>query len=160
MEKTKALDDFTIVQLGLIVRDLETTKHQVAEFLGVEVPPTVESGDYAVTQTVYDGQPAPDAACQMAFFYFGNLQVEFIQPNEAPSVWRDQLEQRGEGLHHIAFQVKGMKRYVHDLEALGIPMVQKGEYRRGNGRYAYFDARKTLRMFFELLESDEEGNQK
>ena len=36
-----------------------------------------------------------------------------------------------------------------------IPMVQKGEYRRGNGRYAYFDARDTLKQFFELLESDE-----
>lgn len=151
----KILDDYSIVQLGLIVRDLETTKKQVAEFLGVEVPPTVGSGDYAVTKTEYEGQHAPDAACQMAFFHFGNLQVEFIQPNEAPSIWRDQLEQRGEGMHHIAFQVKGMKRCVMNLEGAGIPMVQKGEYRRGNGRYAYFDARQTLKMFIELLESDE-----
>ncbi len=151
----KTLDDFRIIQLGLIVRDLQTTKQQVAEFLGVEVPPTVGSGDYAVTQTVYRGQPAPEATCQMAFFQFGQVQVEFIQPNEAPSVWREHLENCGEGLHHIAFQVNGMTKYIQNLEAFGLPVAQKGEYRRGNGRYAYFDARDTLKMFFELLESDE-----
>lgn len=151
----KTLDDFGIVQLGFIVEDLEATKKDVAEFLGVEVPPTVESGDFAVTRTEYKGQPAPGAACHMAFFYFGNLQVEFIQPNEAPSVWRQHLIENGEGFHHIAFQVKGMTKYIQNLEAFGIPMEQKGEYRRGNGRYAYFDARKTLKTYFELLESDE-----
>ena len=153
MEKLLQTDQ--IVQLGLIVRDLETTKRKVAAFLGVEVPPTVTSGEYEVTQTVYRGQPAPEAECRMAFFYFGNLQVEFIQPNDAPSVWREHLETRGEGLHHIAFAAKGMQRCIERLEADGYPMVQKGEYRGNNGRYAYFDATDTLKMFFELLESDE-----
>ena len=149
------INDFTVVQLGLIVRDVETTKRQVAEFLGVEPPPTIGSGEYEITQTEYRGKPAPDAACQMAFFQFGNLQVEFIQPNEAPSTWRDHLEEKGEGLHHIAFQVKGMERHIISLDSLGIPMTQKGEYGSGTGRYAYFDARETLKMFFELLESDD-----
>lgn len=156
----KTLDNFTVVQLGLIVRDLETTKQQVAAFLGVEVPDTVASGDYTVTQTEYRGEPAPEAACEMAFFYFGNLQVEFIQPNEQPSIWREFLDEKGEGLHHIAFQVNGMKTYIDRLEGFGVPMVQKGEYRRGNGRYAYFDARETLKMYFELLENDESGEGK
>ena len=149
------VDDSTIIQLGFIVRDLEKTKQDVAAFLGVEVPPTVHSGEYSVTQTEYMGQPAPRAGCEMAFFYFGNLQVEFIQPNEEPSVWRQHLEEKGEGMHHVAFKVKGMKECIAQVEGAGIPMVQKGEYRNGNGRYAYFDARETLKMYFEFLETDE-----
>lgn len=149
------LDDHTIVQLAVVVRDLEKTKKDVADFLGCEVPPSVDSGEYCVTQTVYHGHPAPEAACHMAFFHFGNLQVEFIQPNEYPSVWSEFLNEKGEGLHHIAFQVKGMQMYIDRLALAGLPMVQKGEYRRGNGRYAYFDARETLKFYFELLECDE-----
>ena len=138
------LDDTSLVQIGFVVRDLEKTKVQVARFLDVPVPPSVHSGEYAITKTEYKGQPAPDASCMMAFFYFGNLQVEFIQPNEAPSVWRDHLETKGEGIHHLAFQVKGMTKYIKNCEDWGMTLEQKGEYRRGNGRYAYMNALEDL----------------
>ena len=149
------IDDTTIIQLGFVVNDLDATKKEVARFLGVDVPPSVHSGEYAITQTTYKNEPAPEASCHMAFFYFGNLQVEFIQPNDVPSVWRDFLETKGEGFHHMAFKAKGMTKYIKNLEDWGMNTVQKGEYRQGNGRYAYFDATKTLKMFVELLESDE-----
>ncbi len=145
----------TIVQIGFIVRDLEKVKKQAARFLDVPVPPTVTSGEYQVTQTVYHGQPAPDAQCQMAFFYFNGLQVEFIQPNDAPSVWRDHLERYGEGIHHLSFQVKGMEQVIGQCQAWGMTLEQKGEYRNGNGRYAYLNALEDLKIFVELLESDE-----
>lgn len=149
------VNDSTIIQIGFIVENLEETKQKVAKFLDVPVPETVNSGEYAVTQTVYRGQPAPDAKCYMAFFYFGNLQVEFIQPNEAPSAWREFLETKGEGMHHFAFKAKGMTQYIQQIEEQGYPLLQKGEYRGGNGRYAFLDSVKDLKFFIELLESDE-----
>lgn len=156
----RPLDDINLAQIGFIVKDVEKAKQEVAKFLGVPVPPTVSSGEYSTTQTVYRGNPAPEAACQMAFFYFGDLQVEFIQPNEAPSVWRDFLETKGEGIHHLAFNVKGMTHYIKNLEDFGLNVEQKGEYRLGNGRYAYFDASDTLKTFIELLERDEVKEEK
>ncbi|MEA5014782.1 MAG: VOC family protein [Candidatus Limiplasma sp.] len=152
---TCPLPNTEIAQIGFVVRDLEKTKQQVARFLGVEVPPTVSSGEYAVTQTVYKGEPAPDTACTMAFFYFGNVQVEFIQPNEGPSVWRDFLETKGEGVHHFAFRVQGSQEYTRRCEEWGMVMEQKGEYRGGNGRYVYMNALEDLKIFIEMLESDE-----
>ena len=148
------LDDTALAQIGFVVKDLEKTKQEVARFLGVPVPPTVSSGEYPVTKTEYHGQPAPETQCEMAFFYFGNLQVEFIQPNEAPSVWREFLETKGEGVHHFAFKANGMARCAENLEKWGMGLTQKGEYRNGNGRYAYFDANDSLKIFIELLESD------
>ena len=147
-------NDSTIIQIGFIVENLEETKHKVAKFLNVPVPQTVNSGEYAVTQTEYRGQPAPEAQCYMAFFYFGNLQVEFIQPNDAPSAWREFLETKGEGMHHLAFKAKGMKKDIQNFDDFGYPLLQKGEYRGGNGRYAFFDTIKDLKFFIELLESD------
>ena len=85
-------------QVGFIVKDIEETKRKWAAFLGVEVPETQPCGDYAVTQTVFEGKPAPEADSLLAFFDVGpGLQLELIQPNEAPSTWRNFLNEHGEG---------------------------------------------------------------
>lgn len=149
------LEDIHLAQIGFIVKDIEKTKLEFARFFDVPVPPTVNSGEYAVTKTEYRGRPAPDAECRMAFFYFGDLQMELIQPNDAPSAWREQLEQHGEGLHHLAFNVKGMQVNIENCENWGMKLIQKGEYRRGDGRYAFLDASDSLKMVVELLERDE-----
>lgn len=149
------LQDTRLAQIGFIVKDIEKTKQEFARFFDVPVPPTVNSGEFAVTQTQYRGEPAPQAQCQMCFFYFGDLQMELIQPNEAPSAWREHLERHGEGLHHLAFNVKGMQMNVEHCEKWGMKLIQKGEYRRGDGRYSFLDASDSLKMVVELLERDE-----
>lgn len=154
------IPDTRLAQIGFIVKDIEKTKQEFARFFDVPVPPTINSGEYAVTQTEYRGQPAPEAQCQMAFFYFGDLQMELIQPNDVPSAWREQLEQHGEGLHHLAFNVKGMQMQIACCEQWGMKLLQKGEYRRGDGRYAFLDASDSLKMVVELLERDEPNTAK
>lgn len=149
------LEDVRLAQIGFLVKDIEKTKQEFARFFDVPVPPTVNSGEYAVTKTEYRGQPAPEAQCQMTFFYFGDLQMELIQPNEAPSAWREYLEEHGEGLHHLAFNVKGMQKRIELCEDWGMRLLQKGEYRHGDGRYAFLDATDTLKLVVELLERDE-----
>ncbi len=142
-----------LAQVGFIVRDIETTKRKWAAFLGVDVPETQPCGDYAVTQTVYEGRPAPAADALLAFFDVGpGLQIELIQPNEAPSTWRDFLDTHGEGMHHLAFQVRDSKAQVANAEAAGLRLVQHGTYGDGNGEYNYLDASE-LKCIVELLES-------
>lgn len=62
------------------------------------------------------------------------------------------LHRVGEGVHHIAFQVKGMQSAVDDFESRGVSLTQKGEYT--GGRYAYLDAAEKLGVDIELLEND------
>ena len=149
------IKDTRLAQIGFIVKDIEKTKLEFARFFDVPPPPTINSGEYAVTQTEYRGEPAPEAECQMTFFYFGDLQMELIQPNNVPSAWREHLETHGEGLHHLAFNVKDMKMHINHCEQFGMKLLQKGEYRRGDGRYAFLDASDSLKMVVELLERDE-----
>ncbi len=143
-----------VTQVGIIVKDIEITRQKYARFLGVPVPPIIDGGDYAITQTTVCGQPAPYANCQMAFFDAGpNLQIELIQPNEHKSTWRDFLDEHGEGVHHIAFAVKNTDEKIAACEELGIPCVQRGKYGSGTGEYTYLDARGDLKCFIELLEN-------
>lgn len=142
-----------VAQVGFIVKDVEETKKKWAEFLGVEVPPTQPIGDFAVTQTQFQGEPAPEAYCWMAFFDVGpGLQLELIQPNDKPSTWRNFLVEKGEGIHHVAFQVKDSAACVANAEAAGLKLVQKGTYGDGSGEYNYLDAPE-LKCIVELLES-------
>ena len=137
--------------IGMIVSDIETAKIKVAQFHGVEVPPTVGAGDYAVTKTIYKGNPAPDASCQMAFFNLDNIQLELIEPNKADSTWHDHLVQHGEGMHHLGFIVDDFFAYVEKMKQAGYELTQWGYYGSGDGAYAYFDCTKDLKMYIELL---------
>lgn len=142
-----------VAQVGLIVKDVEESKKKWAKFLGVDVPATQPIGDYAVTGTEFNGKPAPNAYCWMAFFDVGpGMQLELIQPNDEPSTWRNYLEEKGEGIHHIAFQVKDSKTAVANAEAAGLKRVQRGVYGDGSGEYNYFDA-PDLKCVIEILES-------
>ena len=85
-----------VAQVGFIVKDIEETKRKWAAFLGVDVPETQPCGDYEITQTVFEGKPAPKANSLLAFFDVGpGLQIELIQPNEEPSTWRNFLNEHG-----------------------------------------------------------------
>jgi catechol 2,3-dioxygenase-like lactoylglutathione lyase family enzyme len=142
-----------VAQIGFIVKDVEASKKKWADFLGVEVPPTQPIGDYAVTQTEFMGKPAPEAYCWMAFFEVGpGMQLELIQPNDKPSTWRNFLVEHGEGIHHVAFQVKDSKACRANAEAAGLKLVQRGIYGDGSGEYNYFDAPE-LKCIVEILES-------
>ena len=81
---------------------------------------------------------------------------ELIQPNEASSTWRNYLNEHGEGIHHVAFNIQGMKmpEAVKRCEDFGMTLEQKGEYGDASGRYVYMNAYKDLKCIVELLESD------
>jgi len=143
-----------IIQVGLIVKNVEKTKKKWAEFFGVPVPPTVDSGDYKITQTRYKGKGAPKAKCKMAFFDAGpGMQLELIEPNGEKSTWRNFLDKHGEGIHHIAFKVNDTEKILKTCEKAGIECVQQGKYGDGGGEYAYLDTVKNLKCIVELLES-------
>lgn len=147
------LQNNRLAQVGFVCRDIEKTKREFAEFLGLPVPETVGCGDYRVTQTEFKGVAAPDANCVLAFFNLPNVQLELIQPNDASSVWHDDLEKNGEGFHHLAFNADGMQKHITAMAGAGLELVQKGEYGSGDGRYAYFKGG-LLGTTIELLESD------
>jgi 4-hydroxyphenylpyruvate dioxygenase-like putative hemolysin len=84
--------------------------------------------------------------------HFGALDIELIEPDNEPSTWREFLDEHGEGFHHLAFSVKGMAQHTTNLEALGMPLIMKGEFT--GGRYAYFDSNPSLKFILELLEHD------
>ncbi|MCL2355735.1 MAG: VOC family protein [Defluviitaleaceae bacterium] len=140
------------VQVGILVHDIEKTGDAYAALLGTERPAWNWTGTREEALTEFRGAPSEARAKLMFFPVGGNMTIELIEPDSHPSTWREDLDKNGEGVHHLAFVVKGMKQVVARLEANGIPLIQKGEY--PGGRYAYMDSNSQLKTLLELLEND------
>jgi len=140
-----------VAQIGIVVPDIEAAARAWAQVFGLPVPPIIVTDPLEKAQTEYRGEPTA-AQAKLAFFRFENIDIELIEPISAPSTWREQLEQHGPSLHHIAFRIQGMAATRGALEEHGIRLVQRGEYT--GGRYAYLDALGPLGVVLELLEND------
>ena len=91
----------------------------------------------------------------MKFFETPSVQIELIQPDDTPSVWRQFLNEKGEGLHHIAFRVKSADEAIKAMEGKGYPVMQRGLYGDASGQFAYMDTQGDLKIILELLENFE-----
>ncbi len=140
----------TVAQIGILVHDIEKTAKVYSEFLGVE-PKFVTTDAYNQAETNYLGSPS-EARAKLAFFSVGpSLDIELIEPDEHPSTWRHDLDKNGEGIHHIAFFIKGMDEKVMVLNQKNMPLLQRGKYT--GGEYSYIDATDDLKIVLELLEN-------
>jgi methylmalonyl-CoA/ethylmalonyl-CoA epimerase len=148
---SEVLSSKVICQVGLVVRDVEKSARAYADLFGVETPSWSMTDPEPVAHIQYRGEPTP-ARAKLAFLQLGSVALELIEPVGGPSTWREFLEANGEGVHHIAFRIKGMSEQVALLQRKGMPLVQRGEY--SGGRYAYIDSVSQLGVILELLEND------
>src|SRR5690606_32682360 len=99
------LNTNVITQIGILVNDIEAVSQKYADFFGVDKPEIIITDAVDIAQTEYNGQPS-EARAKLAFFHMGSLDLELIEPDRHPSTWREHLDRHGEGVHHIAFQIK------------------------------------------------------
>jgi methylmalonyl-CoA/ethylmalonyl-CoA epimerase len=147
----QTLGTTTVTQVGVIVADIEAKANAWAAVLGVPVPDIIITDGFDMAQTEYEGEDSK-ARAKLAFFNLGQVDLELIEPIDGPSTWKDQLDQHGDSLHHIAFVIDGMQEKVAYLNTKGVPLIQRGEYT--GGRYAYVDGTGPLGLILELLEND------
>ncbi len=142
-----------IVQIGIVVRDVEKYAKSYAEFFGVPVPEVIISETEDKARTQYHGQPTK-ARVKQAFFHFDNIVIELLEPVGAPSTWQEFLDRNGEGVHHIACEIKDMDAHTASMRERGVDVVQQGRWTTyTGGRYAYFDSNAQLAVMLELLEN-------
>lgn len=146
------LGTHVITQIGILCHDIERTARAWGDFFG-QAYTISQSGPQEEAQTLYNGEPTP-ARCLQAFFHLGDVEIELIQPDESPSVWREDLDKNGEGLHHLAFWVKGTDGVLRKLEGAGMRTRMVGQW--STGRYAYVDAFDSLKILLETLENTAE----
>ena len=130
---------------AVVVKDLEKTARRL-ETLGIGQfvhgqPPAGAEGLF------FQGKPL-ESDFKALIIRIGNMSLEFIQPDNKPNPWTEFLKTRGEGIHHIGFQVKDVEKEVNRLTGLGAEVPFYGKI---NGKIgaAYVDL-KLANLFLEL----------
>ena len=146
-------------QIAFVTHDLERT---IASWHAIGAGPfdlldlSALFADPVRCPRTYRGAPARDEF-RIATGFLGNNQIEIIQPtNDAPGVFREGLELRGEGQHHIQTLVCPVDAALYDATAAGY--IANGfelmaTITQANGlRVAFFDSVSRLGFFLELVE--------
>lgn len=142
--------DKKVTQVAVIVKDIDKARDAWAQILGVKAPEVSVAESHFSRPTLYMGNPS-DAKAKLAFFAMDNLQIELIQPLGGKSTWQEFLDKNGEGIHHMAFQVKNIDGIEKEFALLNMPTVQRGGW--DGGAYSYIDSSKEIGCILELLEN-------
>ena len=128
-----------IDHIGIVVQDIEAALQVYQKALGL---------------TLTHVQEMPDEAVCTAFLPVGESEVELVQPITADSGVARFLAKRGEGVHHICFEVDDIEAALQDLAARGIELIDEKPRQGVMGRVAFVHPRSAHGVLVELLERE------
>lgn len=139
------------LQLGFVVADLQQAMKHYVEVLGIGPWQiyTIEAPE--LTNTTVHGKPEP-YSLKLGVAQVGNVQWELIQPLTGRSVYREFLDSKGGGLHHILVQVEDYDAAVKRLTDRGMGVLMSGTWR--GATFAYTDTEKSLGTVIEFFKGD------
>lgn len=128
-----------ISHLGVAVKNLEESREFYRSVLGLESSDPITSEDGTMQASLVD---------------VGGTIIELLQPVGSEGVMAKFLEKRGEGFHHICYEVDDIRAEIESLTARGIKVI--GEPEEGvEGLAVFLHPRGTHGMLVELVEKKE-----
>ena len=126
-----------INHIGIAVKSIERAK-SVFELLGVKV-----EGEEVVE----------DQKVRVAFIPVGESRIELLEPTSEDSPVAKFLEKRGEGIHHIAFQVDNISEALDKLKKEGIKLIDEKPRKGAHGTLiAFIHPKSTNGVLIELCQ--------
>ena len=118
-----------ITQVAIAVYDVRMVAENYWNMLGIGPWDIYEWESPLVRDRKYYGKPAW-AKERIGFAQVGAVQLELVQPVDGPSIYRDFLEEHGEGIHHLQFQVKDVDWVAEILAKEGFPQYAEWTFWR------------------------------
>ena len=134
-------------QIGIVVRNIDETIKYYEKVFGFG-PFEIREVDYPTA--TYFGKPAGYRG-KRAFFYLGPIQIELIELKDGKTIHEDFLQEKGEGIQHIAFEVKDLEEGKRKAEEAGLKVIQSFTRPDGSG-FAYLDSDRIGGVPFELIQ--------
>ncbi|MDP6100133.1 MAG: VOC family protein [Dehalococcoidia bacterium] len=134
-----------VLQVCVVVKDVEQTTENYQRVVGIGPWKVFTVGPPTLSGTL---RGKPEAySMKIALARVGDIAWELIEPLEGPSIYREFLEQKGEGLHHIKFAVDDHDKSVAEFAGHGIGVLMGGAMEsRG---YSYMDTESVLGFILE-----------
>ena len=94
-----------------------------------------------------------DQKVKVAGFKVGDATIEFLEPTDHDSPLTKFLEKRGNGIHHITFEVENLQDTMDLLRAKGFTLIdEKARKGAGNKKIAFLHPNSFNGILIELCE--------
>ena len=127
-----------IHHVAVIVRDLEASLGLYRDKLGLDVE--------SVMNMEYDH-------VTIGFLPVGDTKIELVQPTDNTTGSARFLESKGEGFHHVCFEVPDIQAALDGLAAMGLTLVDVAPRKGGEGPVAFIHPKSCHGVLVELIEA-------
>jgi methylmalonyl-CoA/ethylmalonyl-CoA epimerase len=130
--------------VGIVVSDTAEAVRMYAALFGLRAEPTLEVEREGVRLTFLRPAVGDDATT-----------VELLEPTRDDTGVARFLERRGEGMHHVCFEVDDVQREIGRLAELGYQVLDQQPRRGAHGeRLAFVHPKSTRGVLIELYERE------
>ncbi|GAC1664260.1 MAG: methylmalonyl-CoA epimerase [Candidatus Limnocylindrales bacterium] len=124
--------------VALIVASIEDTLGLWRDLLGLRL------------ETIMD---IPQDRVRIAFLGVGESKVELVQPTDETTGVGRFLASKGEGFHHVCFEVTNLAETLLRLEIDGLELIDSAPRRGAEGPVAFIHPRSCHGVLVELIEA-------
>ncbi|PYZ94382.1 methylmalonyl-CoA epimerase [Salipaludibacillus keqinensis] len=130
--------------IGIAVESIEKTAAFYANHFHINVEKIAE---------------VPDQGVRVAFLPLGNCKIELLEAIDESSSIHSFIKKRGEGLHHLAFEVDNVQQRLDQLKTEGIRLIDEQPKQGANGNpIAFLHPKSTHGTLLELCEELDHTN--
>lgn len=127
-----------IEHIGIAVKNLDEAISYYEKILGLEC--------YAIEEV-------KDQKVKTAFFKVGDTKIELLESTDPEGPIGKFIEKKGEGIHHIAFAVKGLDDALKETEENGIRLIDAKPRKGAEGLdIAFLHPKSTFGVLTEFCE--------
>ena len=127
-----------IHHVALIVRSIEEASRFWRDALGLELE---------------EVQDVPGDRVRIAFLGVGESKVELVEPTDDTTGVARFLANKGEGFHHVCFEVPNLAETLLRLEIDGLELIDSAPRRGAEGPVAFIHPRSCHGVLVELIEA-------
>jgi methylmalonyl-CoA/ethylmalonyl-CoA epimerase len=125
-----------IEHIGIAVKDLKTAIPYYESILGLQC---------------YNIEEVIDQKVRTAFFMVGQTKIELLEPMNEESTIAKFIENKGEGVHHLAFCVDNISESLGEVESKGVRLIDKEPRQGAEGlQIAFLHPKSTQGVLTEL----------
>ena len=97
-------------------------------------------------------EDVPDQGIKAALIVLGDVEIELIEPTKPDTGVAKFLESKGEGIHHICFEVDNVDKELESLAARGVQLIDKKGRKGLAGKIGFIHPKSTRGVLIELAQ--------
>ncbi len=145
-ERVLEANETRAFQIGVVVKDLDRT---------IDYLTSLGLGPFKVREATHPHAQVHGKTVfyqvRLGFAQLGPLQLELIEYRKGQTIHKEFLDEKGEGLHHILFEVKDLQATLEKFSRKGIEVLQQDRFVEGGG-LAYMGTDKVGGIIMEVVQ--------